>query len=75
MLKIKDNIDLKELEKFGFSYNDNYDEYTYGDYWFKCIYLSGEDRTLKFQDEWYDEDFHLIDVIFDLTKADLLEKI
>lgn len=27
MLKIKDNVDLKELEKFGFKYNERYDAY------------------------------------------------
>lgn len=28
MVKIKDNVDLKELEKFGFSYNDDTGKYT-----------------------------------------------
>ena len=27
MLKIKDNVDLKELEKFGFKYNEKYEAY------------------------------------------------
>ena len=27
MLKLKDNVDLKELEKFGFLYSDYYDAY------------------------------------------------
>lgn len=27
MLKIKDNVDLKELEKFGFEYDDYLEEY------------------------------------------------
>ena len=27
MLKIKDNVDLKELEKYGFKYNDYYGQY------------------------------------------------
>ena len=27
MLKIKDNVDLKELEKYGFEYNKLLDEY------------------------------------------------
>ena len=30
MLKIKDNVDLKELEKFGFEYYGNYNR---GDCW------------------------------------------
>lgn len=28
MLKIKDNVDLKELEKFGFTYRKHYKNYT-----------------------------------------------
>lgn len=31
MLKIKDNVDLKELEKFGYSCHDN------GTYWYKYV--------------------------------------
>ena len=30
MLKIKNNIDLKELEKFGFEYSGCFDKYTAG---------------------------------------------
>lgn len=30
MLKIKDNVDLKELEKFGFIYREHYKNYSKG---------------------------------------------
>lgn len=71
MLKIKDSVDLKELKKFGFvKYNGSY--YCgnlYGDsLWAtsdKCIIVSGDQ----------DIDEELIDTLFDLIKADLVEKV
>ena len=53
MLKIKDDINLKELEKFGFTYRKHYRNYTklhsdknYEDYVDNYIQV-GNDRTLK----------------------------
>ena len=36
MLKIKDNVDLKELESFGFKYTGNYNR---GDRWEREMYI------------------------------------
>lgn len=53
MLKIKDGIDLKELEKFGFIYREHYKNFTklhseknYEDYVDNYIQI-GNDRILK----------------------------
>ena len=75
MLKIRDGIDLKELEKFGFEYYSNknssyygccYKQLSYGnvfinDYHNICIY--NEKSTFELDD------------LYDLIKADLVEKV
>ena len=81
MLKIKDNIDLKKLEKFGFKYKskqDNTREHysltkvvsritTYLYVWVDC-----EDRTIH-KGTWTDDSIYA-DVLFDLIQAGLVEK-
>ena len=90
MLKIKDNVDLKELEKYGFEYDEekkyyekNLDEDSnYSDL---DILRIEEDRIiysifgLELEDDsyWYDgelEDYH-INKIDDLIKDGLVEKV
>ena len=87
MLKIKNNVDLKELEKYGFIYND-----VYG---WRCEYKNSE-RLINSENpilapyedinvvclidkELYIHcNTHLVklpDVMFDLIKADLVEKV
>lgn len=80
-LKIKDNVDLKELEKYGF--------YTYDD---NCDYIINEDACLQIYDGDLQSDEYLqiqmryyftnddnfnnaMDVIFDLIQAGLVEKV
>lgn len=78
MLKIKDNINLKELEKYGFN---------------KCMYVNGiiykkniiqgieinnyiigsEDKIIKYNQMSIHNE--LDDTLYDLIKADLVEKI
>lgn len=80
MLKIKNNVDLKELEKFGFIEDDEY-------------ILDGKSTRLISSDNWieielYDEledkwnsrkiyslSSGYLDSIYDLIKADLVEKV
>lgn len=71
MLKIKDNVDLKELEKFGFNVVD--DDYIWNeeanisiDRYSRKIYVYGEDDKEDYQD---------LGVLYDLIKADLVEKV
>ena len=95
MLKIKDNVDLKELEKFGFKPKYDVDtgkikkyikqETYYGfDINIEYIAISVEENSI--QRGQYDRiDFwqvHLgektnksIDLLYDLIKADLVEKV
>lgn len=75
MLKIKDDVNLKELEKFGF-------KYTVGEDWNKSnfnMYLSlGDKRELDItcDDSYFDTDIQeCIEWIYDLIKADLVEKV
>lgn len=72
MLKIKESVDLKELEKFGFDLEQTKDE-------FDQIY--GFDKGLLFYKDsgtiilpWNNQDTAL-DVLYDLIKADMIEKV
>ena len=76
MLKIKDNVDLKVLEKYGF-YDNGYGfanrQYTYisrcGSHINKLFIH--KDRHLMFNNAT----LKVYDVLYDLIKADLVEKI
>lgn len=66
MLKIKDNVDLKELKKFGF-------EFIYGNtYWNKKVSIHSNTRKIRVT-TWKSP--YEIDVLYDLIKADLVEKV
>jgi hypothetical protein len=76
MLKIKDNIPLKELEKFGFEKT--------GDFYrcpFECVYMSEiivDEPTRKIEIDgevgYYEADKYN-DILYDLIKADMVEKV
>lgn len=76
MLKIKDNVDLKELEKFGFYY----EQYAWVNH--KAIYFwraYGYDYSVSI---YNDRTIHLIRpskqaycLLFDLIQAGLVEKV
>ena len=74
MLKIKDNVNLKELKKYGFEANFFHDdwamvkEYKKGKYYREDIYV-WNDRTIQVNA------ITLNDTLYDLIKADLVEKI
>ena len=72
MLKIKDNVDLKELEKFGFDIEQTKDEFDQ---------IWGFDKGLLFYKyskiiilPWNNQTTAL-DTLYDLIKADLVEKV
>lgn len=85
MLKIKDDVDLKELEKFGFrNYPNHYEE------WGKIFEnsMSGSvviritnDRIvypvidLQLYNLGHQSEFELHNTLYDLIKADLVEKV
>jgi len=74
MLRIKDNVDLKELEKFGFK-EINYAYmivYKYeNDY---CNIIIGPDRIIHLNHFTVNNTSGL-DIIYNLIKADLVEKV
>ena len=80
MLKIKDNVDLKELEKFGFKLNGRnmYEKYLYDDemggYIPYRLCVAGLLKSLFYEDDAYNSNDDL-DTIYDLIKADLVEKV
>ena len=72
MLKIKDNVDLKELEKFGLKYQQVGMDYAYAKYM-----LKGQHRECVIV--WLDREIQvdaieILDTLYDLIKADLVEK-
>lgn len=77
MLKIKDNIDLKELVAFGFNYNDFFREYC------KKVYLCNDNDDKNYYEiscktriiKLKRLDGELDDTLYDLIKADLVEKV
>lgn len=77
MLKIKDNVDLKELEKFGFKYTqnnfNNYVAYQKDELVDQFMCVEPKDRLLHIfttDDGGIDED-----TLYDLIKADIIEKV
>lgn len=78
-LRIKDNVDLKELERFGFRKSDSCFKYEY-DYTILTIVdyqiLVYKDKTIKVtQSSMYQVDNRLLDKIYDLIQAGLVEKV
>lgn len=77
MLKIKDSVDLKELENFGFKVVDTLDE--------KPTELSdGKFTVIELYNDIYDiwntriiyvNASAYLDIVYDLIKADLVEKV
>lgn len=76
MLKIKDNVDLKELEKFGFVFNQYNYVYLNGKYlvtvfidFDRFIITALHDSTLLTDLELY------TNILFDLIQAGLVDKV
>lgn len=82
MLKIKDNIDLKELEKFGlksmiFGDGDFALKYKWVYTDKKCLYSTDEEDTIRELDIMEDREIRSsfdVDLLYDLIQAGLVEK-
>ena len=80
MLKIKDNVDLKELKNFGFIEYQSCDD---GEtYYCKSYLYIGKDKIINQDDNincCKPKDYELtetdVNILYDLIKADLVEKI
>ena len=75
MLKIREDVELKELEKYGFRKNSNFPDgwamvktYKKGIYYQEDIYV-WNDKTIQVNA------IELNDTIYDLIKADLVIKV
>jgi hypothetical protein len=81
MLKIKNDVDLKELEKFGFEFYEEYNEWFY--YGFTKpsdtseirINIRNDNRNIHPSFDFNVNPDSIYDKIYDLIKADLVEKI
>ena len=77
MLKIKDSVDLKELERFGFEENDGeyyYDFMKYTPY--ESSYLCVDfDRNILTGYVVYEHIEKMVDLLFDLIQAGIVEKV
>lgn len=73
MLKIKDNVDLKELEKFGFEHKEETEEEL--EYY---LYENETEHSYEYAQVYvYNRKIDACDLdkIYDLIKADLVEKV
>lgn len=83
MLKIKDNVDLKELEKFGFE--PRYDEFTgkIKSYAYVNEKIEVNNRLIPFHKDYneYSEinkeyyNSNIVDILYDLIQVGLIEKV
>lgn len=76
MLRIRNDVDLKELEKFGFFREESFygkEYYIYKEEFYH-IEISYDDRIIAFVC-YVDFDFYAPEVLYDLTKAELVEKV
>lgn len=78
MLKIKNNVDLKELEKFGLEYCEQCKDYRYcyGSRYSLGIKVIIEDRLIEISGGEFDNaDYDTTNILYDLIKAGLVEKV
>ena len=81
MLKIKDGVDLEELEKFGFEYYEDSEEWFY--YGFTepnsqseiRIYVNNDTRIISTGFDVYVSPYKIHDKLYDLITAGLVEKV
>lgn len=79
MFKIKDDVDLKELEKFDFYLDQSLDN---GQYYYTNGVLFIDNRVIKQMDQYnpfsevdYEFDSYYLEVFYKLTKAGLVESV
>lgn len=77
MLKIKNNVDLKELEKFGFEKVSIFEAYIYqNEYSSNRIEIrESKNRKITLIKNDIESVDKLLNIIYDLIKADMVEKV
>lgn len=76
-LKIKDSVDLKELEKFGFEKVSIFEAYIYqNEFSLNRIEIrESKGRKISLFKEPIESADKLLNIIYDLIKADIVEKV
>ena len=74
MLKIKDDVDLKELEKFDFKYNDDIGQYVLN-LINKPLTINVWNRKINIEDYNILTENILANLLYDLIQAELVEKV
>ena len=77
MLRIKKEVDLKELEKFGFEFNENNGKYEYVERncdGFTYISIKSWNRNILFEQE-KEYDHNCLNILYDLITAGYVEKV
>jgi hypothetical protein len=76
MLRIKKDVDLKELEKFGFKYNKRDDKfYLKNKFNFSIAEILPDNWQGERNIGIYDTSTLAIDILYDLIQANLVEKL
>ena len=83
MLRIKGNVNLEELEKFGFRtaggvYQKDLEEEKSSSLItriYMCIYLNRIDRIIRFSSHYCENETVKLDTLYDLIQAGLVEKV
>lgn len=79
MLKIKDNVDLKELEKFGFRYFEAFGKHydIQSKEFCSLISVYVDNREIFYRTTYYkpEEINETSSILYDLIKADLVDKV
>lgn len=75
MLKIKDNVDLNELRKFGFNYSigEDWHNFNYDD--FEISLGDRRELNIEFTNCYCEDNINeFAEVLYDLIHSDLVEK-
>lgn len=73
MLKIKDGIELKELEKFGFEFNGK--EWQYPNFTSEVLAVQDNRCIYILVDNIFDIAEDTFGILYDLIKTDMVEKL
>lgn len=77
MLKIKDNVELKKLKGYGFTYNDEIGQYKFCERnvdGATCLYINVWNRKVLFRQDKISDNLCLAK-LYDLIQAGLVEKV
>lgn len=72
MLKIKDNVDLKELEKYGFDIRQTEDEFDQLYAFDSNLFFYKDSKIIMIP---WNNQHTCLNTLYDLIKADLVEKV